>query len=102
MAGRTCHEHLGPFGSASVGRLLRLGSGVGLSAEVGRCGTALEEAGKDRLEEGVEDNLGAAGLCQSCDSCVAYHSIYSLGLGKRHPEDKDELEDVVEGCSSLA
>ena len=21
-----------------------------------------------------------------------------LGLGKRHPEDKGELEDVVEGC----
>lgn len=62
MAGRTCHEHLDPFGSASVGRLLRLGSGVGLSAEVGRRGTALEEAAKDRLEEGVENKLGTAAL----------------------------------------
>lgn len=24
-----------------------------------------------------------------------------LGLGQSHPEDKDELEDVVEGCDTV-
>lgn len=56
-----------------------LAGSLGLSAEVGRGAGAGEEAAKDRLDEGVEDNLG------------------TVGLGKGHPEDSDELEDVVEG-----
>jgi len=39
----------------------------------------VEVAGKDGLEEGAEDNLG------------------TIGLGKSHPENEDELECVVEG-----
>jgi len=56
-----------------------LGSSLGLSTEVGGGAIAGEEAANQRLEEGVEDNLG------------------TVGLGKSHPHHKDELEDVVEG-----
>jgi hypothetical protein len=59
--------------------LLRLGGGIGLSTEVGRGRSAREEAAQHRLEERVEDNLSA------------------VGLGERHPQNEDELEDVVEG-----
>jgi len=58
--------------------LLALGEVLSLVAEAGG-GILLEEAGEERRDEGVEDNLGA------------------VGLGKRHPQDKDELEGVVEG-----
>lgn len=37
-----------------------LAGSLGLSAEVGRGAGAGEEAAKNGLEEGVEDNLGAA------------------------------------------
>lgn len=37
-----------------------LAGSLGLSAEVGRGAGAGEEAAKDRLDEGVEDNLGTA------------------------------------------
>jgi len=40
---------------------------------------ALEEAGEEWVEEGAEDNLGA------------------VGDGEGHPQDQNELEDVVEG-----
>lgn len=57
-----------------------LASGVDLGAEVGGSGARLGEvAGEDWLDEGAEDDLSAG------------------GLGKRHPEDEDELEGVVEG-----
>jgi len=55
--------------------LLRL---LGLGLEAGGGTLALEVAGEDGLEEGAEDNLGAA------------------SLGESHPEDEDELEGVVE------
>ena len=61
---KTCHDHL-----RSIWRwvlraiaLLRLGSSIGLGAEVGRRGAVVEEAAKDRLEEGVENKLGTAAL----------------------------------------
>jgi len=57
-------------------RLLGL---LGLSAEVVRGGSAVEVAREDRLEEGAIDDLG------------------TVGLGKSHPKDEDELEGVVEG-----
>lgn len=59
--------------------LLRLAGSLGLGLQVGRGGTAREETGEQWLNEGVEDNLGAA------------------ELRERHPENKDELEDVVKG-----
>lgn len=42
--------------------------GLGLGAEVGGGGArALEEAGKERLDKGVEDNGGAtSGTCKVC------------------------------------
>jgi len=52
---------------------------LGLGTEVGGGGAGLgEEAAKEWLDEGVEDDLGAT------------------SLGKSHPEDEDELEGVVE------
>lgn len=56
-------------------RLLGLGS---LGLEVGRCARGGEVLGKDRLKEGAEDDLG------------------TVGLWKSHPENKDELEGVIE------
>ena len=54
---------------------------VGLSTQVGRGrSTTTEVTAKERLNERVEDNLGAA------------------GLRKSHPEDEGELEGVVECC----
>jgi hypothetical protein len=53
---------------------------VRLAAEIGSSGTGRgEESGEDRLNDGSEDDLS------------------SIGHGKSHPEDKDELEDIVEG-----
>ena len=52
---------------------------LSLVLEAGRDRATFEEAGKDWLDKVAEDNLGAS------------------GLGKGHPEDKDELEGVVEG-----
>lgn len=66
-------------GVVSAIGLLRLGGSIGLGPQVGRGRAALEETTEDGLEEGVENELG------------------TVGLGKRHPEDQDELEDVVEG-----
>lgn len=58
---------------------------LGLSTEVGAGGLiAAEDRLQDRAEERPEDNLGTAKLRQS------------------HPEDQDELEDVVEGLITLA
>jgi hypothetical protein len=60
--------------------LLRLASRVNLGAEIGSSRARLGEvAGEDRLEEGAEDDLSAG------------------SLGKRHPEDQNKLEGVVEG-----
>lgn len=59
--------------------LLGLASRVGVRAEVGGSGAGLGEVTReDGVEERAEDDLGTA------------------GLGKGHPEDKDELEGVVE------
>jgi hypothetical protein len=65
--------------------LLAFQSLVGLATQVGS-GAArfVEEAGKDGLDKGSEDELSA------------------VGHWKRHPEDQDELEGIVEGCQSLA
>ena len=30
------------------------------------------------------------------------HCANILGLGQSHPEDQDELEDVVEGCDKVS
>lgn len=59
--------------------LLAFHSSIGLAPKVGGCRSSMrEEAGKDRLDQGAEDNLGA--ICH----------------WEGHPEDKDEFEDVVE------
>ena len=51
----------------------------------------------------MEDKLGTAAqmLDQafSCGGEIILYMVYSLGLGKGHPEDEDKLEDVVEGYS---
>lgn len=44
--------------------LLRLAGSLGLSLQVGRGRTAREETGEQGLDEGVEDDLGAAVLRQ--------------------------------------
>lgn len=56
-----------------------LARSLGLGAEVGGGTAGGEETANHGLEEGVEDNLGTA------------------SLGKSHPHDQDELENVVEG-----
>ena len=62
--------------------LLAFESLVGLVADITRGGggraATLEEAGEDWLEDRSEDDLG------------------TVGDGKGHPQDQDELEDVVE------
>jgi len=59
--------------------LLAFRSRVGLGSKVGSCSSRLgEEAGEDWLDDGAEDKLGTVGHWES------------------HPEDEDELEDVVE------
>ena len=59
--------------------LLAFKSSIGLTPKVGRCSPRLgEETGEDRLDQGAENNL-----------CAICH-------WERHPEDEDELEDVVE------
>lgn len=74
-----------------------VGGSLGLGTEVGG-GTALaEEAADQRLEERVEDHLGTAVLGQSFASHFGIEGIFLPSLGKSHPEDQDELEDVVEG-----
>ena len=60
--------------------LLAFPSGVGLGPEVGGSGTSRrEEAREDRLDDRAEDDLGAVRHRQG------------------HPQDKDELEGIVEG-----
>ena len=60
-------------------RLLAFESSIGSGADLGGCGRlVLEEAGEKRVEERLEDNLSAIGDRES------------------HPQDQDELEDVVE------
>ena len=44
--------------------LLRLAGSLGLGLQVGRGRTAREETGEQGLDEGVEDDLGAAVLRQ--------------------------------------
>lgn len=44
----------------SMQYLLRLAGSLGLSLQVGRGRTAREETGEQGLDEGVEDDLGAA------------------------------------------
>jgi hypothetical protein len=64
--------------SSSI-RLLAFRRGVDLAAEVGSSRAGLrEEAGEDWLNERSEDDLGAVGHWEG------------------HPEDQNELEDVVE------
>lgn len=93
MATSAGHEHV-VFNPPPNG-LLVLGGSVGLGAEVGRGGATLEEAAQDGLDEGMEDDLSTAGTgLEALDEGTAG---YSLGLGKSHPQNKDKLEDVVEG-----
>jgi hypothetical protein len=50
----------------------------------------------------VEDDLSTAeiGLVLDFRTCGVLKDGANLpGLGKSHPEDQDELEDVVEGCA---
>lgn len=93
-AGSRCH-----FTSSS---LLGLAcSRVSLAPEFAAGGrTVAEEAREERLEEGAEDDLGAAVVktCQYANVDGGYWVLRSLpSLGKSHPEDQDELEGVVEG-----
>jgi hypothetical protein len=74
-----------------------VGGSLGLGTEVGGGSALAEEAADHRLEERVEDDLGTAGLGQSFRSCSGVGNIILPGLGESHPEDQDELEDVVEG-----
>ena len=75
------------FSAISVHRrvdLLVLSRGISLCSEVSRGGArGGEESGKDRLNNGSENDLSAAGHRES------------------HPEYKDELEDIVECCHLL-
>lgn len=59
--------------------LLVLASGLGLGLQVGRgrATVATEKASEQWMDEGVEDDLSA------------------VELGQRHPQNKDELEDIV-------
>jgi len=64
----------------SRNRLLAFESGVRLASDI--CGSATslaEEAGEDRLQDRPEDDLG------------------TIGHWKGHPQNQDELENVVEG-----
>ena len=78
MTVRSIKQSIDPI----VAPLLRLGSkvgSVGLRTEVPRGGSRLgEESGKDWMDEGTEQDLSTS------------------SLGKRHPEDKDEFEGVIE------
>lgn len=66
--------------NARASHLLALRSGVCLRAKIGSSRAGLrEEAREDWLKERAEDKLSAA------------------SLWKGHPEDEDELEDVVKG-----
>jgi len=59
--------------------LLVLCRGVSLRSEISRCRAgAGEEPSEDWLDDGSEDDLGA------------------IGHWKSHPQDEDELEDIVE------
>lgn len=67
-----------------LNRLLAFQSGISLASNIGGGATSLaEEARKDRVDDGSEDDLGA------------------IGRGEGHPQDQDELEDVVERCREL-
>lgn len=88
-----------------------LGSLLSLGSQVGGGRGALEVAGEDRLDEGVEDNLSSAVHTMAVSYQIYIH-IYikgvSLcnqssrlglpGLWECHPEDEEELEEVVECC----
>lgn len=52
----------------SIQYLLRLAGSLGLSLQVGRGRTVREETGEQWLDEGVEDNLGAAVVMSEFDS----------------------------------
>ena len=72
------------------------GSGIDLGAKVGsRCTSSGEVASKDWLDEGAEDNLGTAAVAIS-DWIVDDGIINSPGSWEGQPEDKNELEGVVE------
>lgn len=76
--------------------LLRLAGSLGLSLQIGRGRTAREETGEQWLDEGVENDLGATiHYVRLCLRNLSNHHIPELREG--HPENKDELEDVVEG-----
>lgn len=63
-----------------VNRLLAFESSVRLASNVGSSAAgAAEEAGESWLKDGSEDDLG------------------TVGDREGHPQDQDELEDVVEG-----
>lgn len=65
--------------------LLAFHGSIGLAPKIRGCRSRLrEEAGEDRLDQGAEDNLGA--VCH----------------WEGHPEDEDELEDIVEGCHNVS
>lgn len=65
--------------SIEMEHLLALGSRICLGSEVGSgCSGGREESGENGLDDRSEDDLGTVGGRES------------------HPENKDELEDVVE------
>jgi hypothetical protein len=76
------------LGSAGLILLLSFGSELGrirLRSEFSGGGAGVgEEAREDRLDDGSEQDLRAT------------------SLGESHPEDKDELEGVVECCDESA
>lgn len=49
----------------------------------------------------MEDKLGTAVSCQQLSRNVWLGGDL-LGLGEGHPQDKDKLEDVVEGCCMVS
>ena len=81
-----------------------LAGGVGLSAEVCGGGAGLGEvAGEDGVEEGAEDDLGAAsGVLVLLLRGVGREERSLPSLGEGHPEDEDELEGVVEGWGRIS
>jgi hypothetical protein len=83
---------------ALVLRGMGLARRVHLSAEVGGSRTRFRKVTReDGLKEGAEDDLSTTITCEHFEINCNF-SVDLPSLGKSHPEDKDKLEGVVEGC----
>ena len=70
---------------------------VGRGAEIGGSGaTLLEEAGEHWLNHRAEHNLSAATVKGLAHTCSSTFGMYIPSLRESHPQNKNELESVVE------